>query len=102
MADDSRALYVAEAGLSAGIAMVQDSTVHLKSQEAGFGAPEAPLPFGAGGYWGSVVPNEPSKTITVTAFSQVAGRTRGLEAVMSQSQEGIYDNALTVQRLMSV
>jgi hypothetical protein len=92
--DDSRALYVAEAGLSAGIVMVQDGTLDLKSQPTFIGAEGAAVPFGAGGYWTTVVPDAAAATMTVTSFSEVGGRTRGVEAILSTEVESIYDHAL--------
>lgn len=92
--DGSRALYVAEAGLSDGIALVQGNGIQLNGQPAAFGAAGASVPFGGGGYWGSVVPDPVAETFTVTAFAQVSGQSRGVEAVLGQNQQGIYDSAL--------
>jgi Tfp pilus assembly protein PilX len=85
--DESRALYVAEAGLSEGIALVQAGA------PGNFGSVGAPVPFGDGGYWGTVQDNG-DDSMTVTAFSQVSGRSRGVEAVMVLDQLDIYDTAL--------
>jgi hypothetical protein len=92
--DGSRALYVAEAGLSEGIAMVQSDAVQLNDPPAAFGAAGAAVPFGGGGYWGSVVPDPAASTFTVSAFAEVAGQARGIEAVLGQGQQSIYDSAL--------
>ena len=83
---NSRALYVADAGLSEGIALVRAGA------PANFGAPN-PVPFGGGTYWGTVVDNG-DDTTTVTAFASVVGSTRGLEAVMKLESSSIYNSAL--------
>jgi hypothetical protein len=92
--DGSRALYVAEAGLSEGIAMVQSDAVQLNDPPAAFGAAGASVPFGGGGYWGSIVPDPAASIFTVSAFAEVAGQTRGVEAVLGQDQQSVYDSAL--------
>ena len=92
--DGSRALYVAEAGLSDGIALVQGDNIQLNDPTAVFGAAGANVPFGGGGYWGSVAPDLAAGTFTVTSFAEVAGQSRGVEAVLGQNQQGIYDSAL--------
>jgi hypothetical protein len=92
--DGSRALYVAEAGLSDGIALVQGNGIQLNDPAATFGAAGANVPFGGGGYWGSVVPDAAAQTFTVTSFAQVAGQARGVEAVLGPDQQSIYDSAL--------
>ena len=84
--DGSRALYVAEAGLSDGIALVQNDSIQLNDPTAVFGAAGASVPFGGGGYWGSVAPDAVAGTFTVTAFAEVAGQSRGVEAVLGQNE----------------
>ena len=92
--DGSRALYVAEAGLSEGIALVQNDSIQLNDPTAVIGAAGASVPFGGGGYWGSVAPDLAAGTFTVTSFAEVAGQSRGVEAVLGQNLQGIYDSAL--------
>lgn len=96
--DESRALYVAEAGLSQGIVAAQNLGVPAKAGAAGTvmsssGTDDAPTDFGEGGYWNSVVENGDA-TWTVTSFAQVANHERGVEAVLARNVNQIYNSAL--------
>jgi len=85
--DRLRSLYVAEAGLSQGIASVTSNA------PANFGTNVAPVPFSQGGFWGTVADNLDG-TMTVTSFGTCRGARRGLEAVMLMTDDGIFDCAL--------
>jgi hypothetical protein len=96
--DESRALYVAEAGLSQGIVAAQvlgvpDEAPVPGSVVAASGNVDAPTAFGEGGYWNTVVANA-DETWTVTSFAQVAAHERGVEAVLSRNVNEIYNSAL--------
>jgi len=82
-----RALYIADGGLSEGIAAVTAGGIpHL-------GTAASPIPFSNGSYWGTVVPvDEDTTTITVYGTSQTT--TRGVEAVVLRTSEGLYAHAL--------
>ncbi len=89
--ENSRALYVAEAGLSEGIAAVQaDDKIYLDNTFPDLMVPTA---FGNGTYWGDVSKID-DETLTVTAFGSISGQTRGVEAVLVKSVSSIYDHAL--------
>ena len=82
------ALYVAEAGLSRAIVGLNNG------QTASFGNSKTPLGFSGGGsYWGTVGDNGDG-TFTIASFADVAGKARGVEAVLVQASSPIYDNAL--------
>lgn len=96
--DESRALYVAEAGLSQGIVTAQVMGVPANPPPAGTvvastGSAGAPTGFGEGGYWNTVVENG-DETWTVTSFAQVASHERGVEAVLTRNVNEIYNSAL--------
>ncbi|MBL8862446.1 MAG: hypothetical protein JNK02_10600 [Planctomycetes bacterium] len=82
-----RALYVAEAGLSRGVAAALAGTL------PDLGSAEAPVGFSGGQYWGTAVDNG-DDTVTLTVFGTSNGRTRGLEAVVQQTSDGVYSSAL--------
>ncbi len=84
---DVRALYVAEAGLTEGIASVQSGA------PADFGTAPAPIDFGGGAYWGTVVDNG-DDTITVTSFGQVGIETRGIQGILLRNKSDLYRHAL--------
>jgi hypothetical protein len=96
--DESRALYVAEAGLSQGIVAAQVMGVPANPPPAGTivgqaGSMDAPMAFGEGGYWNTIVENGDT-TWTVTSFAQVSDHERGVEAVLAQNVNSIYDSAV--------
>ncbi|MBL8858019.1 MAG: hypothetical protein JNL28_05920 [Planctomycetes bacterium] len=82
-----QALYVAEAGLSAGIDAVRNGA------PAPLGDALNPIPFSNGDYWGTTVDNG-DDTLTLTVFGRSRNDTRGLEAVLLRRSESIYSNAL--------
>lgn len=88
---DARALYIAEAGLSEGIAAVRAGGLEGVPSFT-WGDPD-PVVFGDGNYWGSAVAGA-DETAVVTAVATVAGRTRAFEAVLADESEGIYTSAL--------
>lgn len=85
--ENSKARYLAEAGLSASIAAVRSG------QAASFGSYKAPLAFGGGAYWTTAVDNGDG-TFTVQSFAGHNGRDVGLEAVLVGQTEGVYSSAL--------
>lgn len=96
--DETRALYVAEAGLSQGILTAQMMGVPLPPGAAGTivsqaGSDVAPNAFGDGGWWNTLVENG-NNSWTVTSFAQVAGHERGVEAVLARNVNDIYNSAL--------
>jgi hypothetical protein len=92
----SRALYVAEAGVSECIAAVHTGALatsgKLPSQLA-FGDADAPLEFAGGSYF-ALASYEPLDRVTITSFGTVGGRTRGIEAVMTRNLSLIYRSAV--------
>lgn len=80
---EMQALYVAEAGINVGILRVRSSDF----------TPIAPEAFADGGFQGTVVDNGDG-TATVQAWGTSGGATRGLEAILQSSGEGIFSNAL--------
>ena len=86
--DRMRALYIAESGLSRGLAALE-----ADAPQAVFGAPGAPVAFSGGGFWGSSVDNGDG-TWTITSFGTADGLTRGIEAVIVGQEHPIYSNAL--------
>ncbi len=86
-ADHMKALYVAEAGLSDGISVLTGGGVPA------LGAVDAPVTFSDGSYFGSAVDNG-DDTTTVTVYGTSHGQTRGVEAVVVRTSDGVYANAL--------
>lgn len=86
-ADHMKALYVAEAGLSEGISAVTAGTV------PNLGLPDAPIAFSNGSYWGTAVDNL-DDTTTVTAYGSSRGLSRGVEAILQKTSDGIFSSAL--------
>src|SRR6185503_13113256 len=82
-----KALYIAEAGLSQGIASVTHGAVPALGTQA------SPVPFSNGSYWGTVVPVDDDMT-TITVYGTSTASTRGVEAVILKSGEGLYAHAL--------
>lgn len=85
-ADHMKALYVAEAGLSEGIAAVTNGAVPVLGDAAN------PVAFSTGSYWGTL--DVVDDITTVTVFGTSAGLSRGVEAVIEQTSDGIYSSAL--------
>ena len=82
-----RALYVAEAGLSDGIASLTAGA----PQNAG--SQGAPVAFSGGGYWCTVVDNG-NETFTITSSGVINGDVRTLEALMRRNVEGVFASAV--------
>jgi hypothetical protein len=91
--DSTRAMYVAEAGLSMGINAVRTGAIAVTDDSLVVGSQGAPIEFSGGGYWYSVVNNH-DDTMTVVASATVAGETISLEAVVEEFGEGVYQSAL--------
>ncbi|MBM3990855.1 MAG: hypothetical protein FJ298_07580 [Planctomycetes bacterium] len=89
----SRALYVAEAGLSLAIGSVRGGAVDEQTDELEVGSDEEPLPFSGGGYWYRVRNNHDG-TVTVTSTADVGGVRQATEAVLESNDEGIFNSAL--------
>ncbi len=85
--ENSKSMYIAEAGLSIGIASV------VAGAPAGAGSQADPVEFSGGGYWCNVVDNGDS-TMTVTSFGVRNGHVRGVEAVMLDGAEGVFNSAV--------
>jgi len=80
----TRALYVAEAGLSRGIASVR----------AGAPAGDGPVDFAGGQYTYTVVPSADGTTVTITSSARVGTEARATEAIMVNEGEGAFTSAL--------
>lgn len=91
--DSTRAMYVAEAGLSMGINAVRTGAIADTDDQLDIGSQDTPVGFSGGGYWYSVFNNH-DDTMTVVASGMVAGEVVSLEAVVEQFGEGVYDSAL--------
>jgi hypothetical protein len=85
--ESTKALYVAEAGMSETILRVADGDLN------GVGGPDAPVAFAGGDYWTSVVDNG-DDTATVTAVGSFAGETRATQVTMVRSADGVFASAL--------
>ncbi len=85
--DETRALYVAEAGMSVAVASA------LNGALLNVGAVGAPMAFGGGDHWVTSV-NNGDNTATVTAWGRVGGALRCTQAMLETSGAGIYDYAL--------
>jgi hypothetical protein len=86
--DEIRALYAAEAGLTRTIVGLRAGT-----QAATFGTTTTVVPFGKGGFWGSVV-DHGDGTYTVDVFGRSGAADRGIEAVLTSQLNPIYSHAL--------
>ncbi len=86
--DRLKALYIAEAGLSQGVASAMAGAVPP------IGTSAAPVSFSNGNYWGTTVNDAVNHTTTITCYGTSRGSTRGMEAVLKQSSDGIYANAV--------
>src|SRR5687767_6060732 len=73
--EGDKALYVAEAGMSQTIAAVTADVL------AGFGTELAPIAFGGGSYWTTVVDNG-GGTATITAWGRYGQAERATQVVM--------------------
>lgn len=82
-----QALYVAEAGLSDGIAVLSAGRVPNMGDAANR------IPFSNGNYFGTSVDNG-DDTTTITVFGTSRNETRGVEAVVLKASEGIYSSAV--------
>ncbi|MCY3004181.1 MAG: hypothetical protein NTV21_20490 [Planctomycetota bacterium] len=91
--DSTRAMYVAEAGLSMGINAVRTGAIDDTDDQIDIGSQNTPVDFSGGGYWYSVFNNH-DDTMTVVASGMVAGEVVSLEAVVEQFGDGVYDSAL--------
>jgi hypothetical protein len=85
--ESTKALYIAEAGLSAGIATV------TAGAPADIGTQLLPRNFSGGNFWCRVVDNG-DDTMTVTSFGSRDTQARTLEAVMRKNEEGVFANAV--------
>ncbi len=83
----TRALYVAEAGMSVALASA------LSGALLNVGAAGAPVAFGGGEHWVTAVDNG-DDTATITAWGRVGGSLRCTQAMLESSGAGIYDYAL--------
>ena len=83
-AQSTRALYVAEAGLSRGIASVR----------AGAPAGDGPVDFSGGTYTYTVVPGSDPSMMIVTSHARVGNAERATEAIMVDNSEGAFTSAL--------
>ena len=91
-ANDSRAFYAAEAGVSHGVEATRAGFVPTLGTFA-FGTPAAPTGFAGGAYWGDATDNGDG-TVTVLAYASVSGKSLGIEVVLDDGAEGIYTSAL--------
>jgi hypothetical protein len=83
----TKALYVAQAGV--GQALVQ-----LRAgAPVSMGTAGAPSDFAGGHFWGNVVDNH-DNTYTVTSYGHDGQARRGIQAVITRSGGGIYQNAM--------
>ncbi|HTF87282.1 MAG TPA: hypothetical protein VK843_02655 [Planctomycetota bacterium] len=85
--ENSKALYIAEAGLSSGIASV------TAGAPVNSGSSADPVDFSGGGYWCMIVDNL-DDTMTIASFGTRNGHTRGVEAVMRKNEEGVFASAV--------
>ena len=86
--DRLKALYIAEAGLSQGVASAMAGAVPP------IGTSASPVSFSNGNYWGTTASDAVNHTTTITVYGTSRGSTRGMEAVLKQSNDGIYANAV--------
>ena len=89
----TRALYVAEAGLSLAIDSVRGGAVGQNTTQIVVGSEQAPMSFSGGGYWYQIE-KQPDGTVTVTSTGEVAGVRQSTQAVLEATDDGIYHSAL--------
>ena len=85
--EGDKALYVAEAGMSQTIASVANDLI------VGFGTELAPIAFGGGSYWTTVV-EDGAGAATITSWGRYGQVERATQVVMERDGSGIYDYAL--------
>lgn len=85
--ENMKALYIAEAGLSAGVDALRRDAIPALGDAAN------PIQFSTGSYWGTSVDNG-DDTFTVTVYGRSNREARGLEAVLQKHGQNIYSNAL--------
>jgi hypothetical protein len=83
----TRAMYVAEAGVSAALVQLTGDGI------AELGTEQAPTTFGDGAYWGTVV-NNGDNTFTVTSVGRSGGETRAVQATLRGPTGGAFNNAI--------
>jgi len=91
----TKALYVAEAGMSLAIDSVRGGAMEpiATSLDIVQGDSNAPMAFSGGGYWYQIVNNH-DNSLTVTSYARVGTESRGTEAILTTESENIYDSAL--------
>jgi len=85
--DRTRALYAAEAGVSAALSQLTAGTT------PNLGSASAPVSVGTGAYYGDVV-NNGDGSFTVTSVGAANGVQRAVQAVISRPSGGVFDNAV--------
>lgn len=85
--ENMKALYIAEAGLTAGIESIR------REVPAALGSAATPISFSSGSYWGTAVDNG-DDTFTLTVYGRSNREERGIEAVLKKQSQNIYSNAL--------
>jgi hypothetical protein len=86
--DRMKSLYIAEAGLAQGVTSAMAGAVPP------IGTSAAPITFSNGNYWGTTQVDATNHTTTITVYGTSRGSTRGMEAVVKQTSDGIYANAV--------
>lgn len=83
----TQALYAAESGVSAALAALSGRGT------PNMGSSSQPVQIGDAAYWGTAVDNHNS-TWTVTSVGRAGGVERAVQAVISASSMGVFDNAI--------
>lgn len=83
----TRALYVAEAGVSAALVQLTGDGI------ADLGTEQNPTVLGDGRYWGTVV-NNGDNTFTVTSVGESQGERRAVQATLRGPTGGAFNNAV--------
>jgi len=91
--ESSRALYLAEAGVSETLAALQASLQPGIDAPTEVGTYDNPMSMQGGNYWVDVVDNLDG-TFTATSFGSAAGTTRAIEVVITEVGGGVFSNAL--------
>lgn len=83
----TQALYAAESGVSAALGALSGRLV------PNMGSENSPIEIGDAQYWGTAVDNG-NNTWTVTSVGRAGGVERAVQAVISGSNRGVFDNAI--------
>ncbi len=92
--EDLRAFYLAEAGISEGVAEVARAVGKSEAPASSIGTEDEPQTLNNGAYWVSIEEDATNQAFRVTATARANGARHALEAVVKRTGEAVYAHAL--------